>query len=159
MSEIFVGVVKTHLAEGNGFWVTHGHQYVAFMDGQVVMGKVGVAAERPPHHVFSQQTLPEAISYHRPGVAEVCDAATELRGKSVSVQLSKALKGPAKANFCVKHVQVAVCVNETHGTLEGRLSTSRQPSLGSAFTSARAVGLPKQLSIRVSACCLGGAST
>lgn len=126
---IFVGVVQTHLAEGNSFWVTHGHQYVAFVDSRVVIGKVGVAAERSPHHVFSQQTLPQTLLHHHPGVAEVSDAAPELRGETVSVQLSEALKGPSKANFSVEHVQVAVCVNETHMTVEVRLGPQRQPSL------------------------------
>lgn len=123
-----MGVVKTHLAKGNSFRVTHGHQYVAFVDSRVVIGKVGVATERSPHHVFSQQTFPQTLLHHHLGVAEVGDAAPELLGETVFMQLSEALKGPCKANFSVEHVQVAVCVNETHMTVGVRLAPQRQPS-------------------------------
>lgn len=32
VSGIFVGVVEAHLTKCHSFWMTHGHQYVAFMD-------------------------------------------------------------------------------------------------------------------------------
>lgn len=92
-----MGVVQAHLSKGDSFRVTQGHQDVAFVDVRVTPGKVGVAAERPPHRVLAQQRHPQAVFGHGGGVAEVADAATELRAESVSVQLSEALEGTSVA--------------------------------------------------------------
>lgn len=87
-----MGVVQTHLAKGHSFGVAQGHQDVAFLDGRVALGKVGVAAERPPHRVLAQQRLPQAVPGHDGRVAEVADAAAKLGAESVSVQPAEALE-------------------------------------------------------------------
>lgn len=74
------------------------------MDTGVVISKVGVAAKCPPYHVFSQQTFPQRLLRHHPGVAEVGDTASELWREAVFVPFAKAPEGPSKAKFSVEHI-------------------------------------------------------
>lgn len=104
VSGIFVGVVEAHFPECHSFWMTHGHQYVAFIDIRVVFGKVGVATKRPPYHVFSQQAFPQGLLHHHPRVTEVCNAASERWRKAPLVKLSKAAEGPSEAKLSIEHV-------------------------------------------------------
>lgn len=111
---IFVGVVQPHLSECHCFWVIHGPQNVLFLDTWVVFGKVRVAPESPPHHVFSQQTFPHCLLHHEFRVAEVGDAASEVWREAALVALPEVTKSPSEAQLPIQHIQVAVGVYKTH---------------------------------------------
>lgn len=113
-SRVFVGVVQPHLTKCYSFRMSHGHQYVAFMDTRVFLGKVGVAPKRSPHHVFSQQTLPQGLLHHDGWVTEICNTALKFGRKAAVVKSPKAAKCPTEAKFSIEHVYVAVSVNKTN---------------------------------------------
>ena len=82
------------------------------MDLRVLLGEVGVTAEGAPHLVLGQQALPQRLLQHQTGVAEVCDAASELGGEGAPVHLPEAAERSPVACLPKQHVQVTVGVYE-----------------------------------------------
>lgn len=112
-----MGVVQTHLAKRHGFRMPHGFQYVAFVNAGVLMSKVWVTPKSTPNHLLIQEIFPQGLLRHEPRIAEVRNAALKLCRKARAVETSETAEGATEAQFSVKHVKMAVCVDKAAGAV------------------------------------------